>query len=214
MNFIKTYYPHLIIFFLWLILLWANYTPFAFLTGWDSVQTDLSPFLGVKRAFFSVWEQYQSFGLVAGMGHAADLNRSVVIWLLSFLLPDWSLRYVFHMSMVLFAGLGTLQLLQLVGFGKEKKGFALVGALFYMFNFAGIQMLYLPYESFSIFFGAAPWLLWVFLLSITSPKSLWRKPKTLLLFLAVNFVATSSFQAQQVRGQQGLHSKQHTRGLW
>lgn len=198
MKWLHSHKSELTILFLWLVLLVVNFTPFAFLTGWDSLQTELNPALGVKRAFFSVWEQYQSMGLVAGMGHAADLVRSVIIFALSLLLPDWSIRYVFHMSMIPIAGFGMLKLLQLCGFTHAKKGFALVGALFYIFNFAVIQMLYLPYESFSIFFGTLPWMVWVFLKMLDSKTVAWREPKLLLLFILINFSGTSSFQAQQL----------------
>jgi len=198
MHYVKSHKSELTILSLSLLLLIVNFTPFAFLTGWDSLQTELNPALGVKRAFFSVWEEYQSMGLVAGMGHAADLVRSVIIFGLSLLLPDWSIRYVFHMSMIPIAGLGMLKLLQLCGFNHAKKGFALVGALFYIFNFAVIQMLYLPYESFSIFFGTLPWMVWVFLKMVDSKTGVWHEPKLLLLFILINFLSTSSFQAQQL----------------
>jgi hypothetical protein len=56
----------------------TNYVPNTFLTGWDNLQTDLAPWLGVKRAFWAVWEEYQSFGLTSGYGSCCRFTSSIV----------------------------------------------------------------------------------------------------------------------------------------
>lgn len=166
------------------LLFYINYKPGTYLTGWDNLQTELYPWISIKRAFFAVWQEYQSFGLVSGLAHAADLVRSVFIWFLSLFLSQNIIRYFFHSLMVLIGGLGVFSLLNFTAFNK-KRIFSFIGSVFYMLNLGTVQIFYVPYEAFSIFFAALPWQIWIFL------KLLENKNKTnLLLFLAVNFLAT------------------------
>ncbi|MDO9027555.1 MAG: hypothetical protein Q7U68_01665, partial [Candidatus Roizmanbacteria bacterium] len=100
------------IFFIVLVIFLTNYKAGTYLSGWDNLQTELNPGLAVKRAFFSVWEEYQSFGLTAGMAHAADLPRAVFLWIMSFVLPQNMVRYFYHMLMLLLGGLGTFKVIK------------------------------------------------------------------------------------------------------
>lgn len=190
-SFAKTHFYRLLILAVVVILFIFNYTHGTFLAGWDNMQTDLYPWLGVKRAFLSAWEEYQSFGLVAGMAHAADLPRAVFIWLLSFVLPQNMLRYFYHFFMLLIGGLGTYELL---AFSGAKKKFAFSGALFYLLNLGTIQMFYLPYEAFTTFFGMLPFEIWIFLKLVTAKSHLTRKE--LLVFSLINFLATPQAYVQ------------------
>ena len=79
-NFLKKYRYQILLTLIVGLLFWVNYKPGTYLLGWDSLQRDLKPGLAVKRAFFSVWEEYQSFGLPAGMAHASDLIRAVFLF--------------------------------------------------------------------------------------------------------------------------------------
>ncbi|MEO6508450.1 MAG: hypothetical protein ABIO02_00700, partial [Patescibacteria group bacterium] len=192
-HLLKTHLFELLLVFFAAVLFITNYAHGTYLMGWDNLQTELSPWLGVKRAFFSVWEEYQSFGLVAGNAHAADLVRALFIWILSFLLPQSVIRYVFHTLMVLVGGLGMLKLLEFLGFKKQSKPLAFLGSLFYIFNFGTIQIFFLPYEAFSIFFAALPWEIWIFLKLVNHLKkmNLSQIPrKELLIFLLINVLAT------------------------
>jgi hypothetical protein len=173
----------------------TNYVPNTFLTGWDNLQTDLAPWLGVKRAFWAVWEEYQSFGLTSGMAHAADLPRALCIWLLSFVLPQHLLRYVFQFIMIGLGGLGMLRLLTFTGFNKDKKIVALAGSLFYLFTFSTVQMLFLPYDPFTVFFGFLPWEIWIFLLLLTHRP---RELRQWVLFIVINILAVSQTVPQQI----------------
>src|SRR3989338_2732928 len=137
----------------------VNYTNGAFLTGWDNLQTDLSPWLGVKRAWYSVWEEYQSFGLMAGMAHGADLVRALFISILSLFVRQSDVRFVSHFTMVLTGALGMYQLLKL----HVSRFFAFCGALFYILNIGSLQLLFLPFEAFTFFLAFLPWKLWIFL---------------------------------------------------
>lgn len=219
---IKRYWQELFLLFVVGVIFILNITPNAYLTGWDSLQTELNPILGIKRAFFSVWQEYQSFGLTAGMAHGADLIRAVFILPLTLLLPDWIVRYTFHVVMILIGGVGMLKLLRFILKNnnvttknvilneiKDLKDsshkaqndnslspFPLLGSLFYMLNFAVIQLLFLPFEAFTVFYASLPWLIWIYIKLITKPYTL--KPKQLLLFIILNLLATPAFVAQQL----------------
>lgn len=161
----------------------TNYKTGTYLSGWDNLQTELNPGLAVKRAFFSVWEEYQSFGLTAGMAHAADLPRAVFLWIMSFVLPQNIIRYFYHSLMFLLGGLGMLRLLGSLGF-VGILGF--LGAAFYMLNLGTVQIFYLPFESFSTFFALLPWGVWAF-----TRKNWW-------LFFLINLLGTPAFYTQQL----------------
>lgn len=166
--------------------------------GWDNLQTELYPWLAVKRAWFSTWQEYQSFGHMAGLAHGADIVRAIGMFFVSFLLPQYTQRYVFHMGMLLF---GVWGMYKLLCFLLQKSGLsrssivspALLGALFYLLNVATMQMFALPFEAFSIFFAALPWQVWIFFHAIVpsdnhEEKKTW-KGKILLLFL-INILST------------------------
>ncbi len=174
-NLLKKYKYQLLLLLIVSFIGLVNYRLGTYLTGWDNLQTELSPALGVKRAFLAVWQEYQSFGLVGGMAHASDLLRAIVVLLMSYVLPQSLVRYVFHVGMWLIGGLGAYKLL---------KNFP--GALFYMLNFATIQLFFLPFEPFSIFFASLPWLIWAFI-----------RPKiSIPVLIAINILATPSFYVQ------------------
>lgn len=201
-NYLLSHFPVVAIIVIWGVLLFTNHTPGTYLAGWDSLQTELDPGLAVKRAFYSSWQEYQSLGLPAGMGHAADLLRSVALYLASFIVPQNLIRYGFQMVMVLVGALGVLKLLDLSGLKKSKESFAFLGALSYMLNFNIIQMMFLPYESFTIFLGMLPWEIWVFLRLLNKDLPAGRqgilKRKDWLIFFLVFVLATPQSQALQL----------------
>ncbi len=171
----------------------ANVKPNTFLTGWDSLQTDLYPWLGVKRAFFAVWQEYQSFGLVGGMGHASDLVRAFFIFIVSFVLPQNLIRYFFHFLMLLLGGLGILRLLRLTRRDTHTNIVDFIGASFYMLNLGTVQMFSVPFEPFSVFFGFLPWEIWIFIKTLQKNKS---GKKDLMLFIIINLLATPQAYVQ------------------
>ncbi len=183
----------LIIFVISVLIFFINYRPGTFLIGWDNLQTELSPWLGVKRAALSVWEEYQSFGLVAGMAHASDLPRAIFVWLVSFILPQNMTRYFFHTLMFMVGGLGMLKLLKSMRGGRDDR-LNFVGALFYMLNLGTIQIFYVPFEPFSTFFAFLPWEIWIFLKLITNNDQF--TIKDLLLFFSINLLATGQAYIQ------------------
>ena len=195
------------------ILFWANYRSGTYLTGWDNLQTELNPGLAVKRAFFSVWEEYQSFGLTAGMAHAADLPRAVFLWIMSFVIPQNMIRYFYHFLMLLLGGLGMMKVI--IGLDPRLRGddtnnngtIAFFGALFYMLNLGTVQIFYLPYEAFSTFFALLPWGMWSFIRIIKGNNRLDPRlhgddnkehRKNILLFFLINLLGTPAFYTQQL----------------
>jgi len=175
------------------VLFWVNYQPGTYLTGWDNLQTELNPGLAVKRAFFSAWQEYQSFGLTAGMAHAADLPRAIFLWITSFVIPQNMIRYFYHFLMLLLGGLGSYTL-----FGGGIIAF--FGSIFYMLNLGTVQIFYLPYESFSTFFALLPWGIWSFIkfTKDTHILDLHLRKKNILLFIVINLLGTAAFYVQQL----------------
>lgn len=192
---IISHWPTLTIILVWVIIAVANYRAGTYLTGWDSLQTELNSGLAIKRAWWSVWQEYQSLGLLAGMAHSADLVRAVFMWGIGFLLPQSIERYAFHIATILIGSLGMLKLLSFNGFSKTKKGFGFIGALAYLLNFNVIQIMALPFEPFSVFIAALPWLIWVYIKTITQPKI---SIKDWLFFTALFIVATPLAVLQQL----------------
>lgn len=181
------------------ILFLVNYRSGTLLTGWDNLQTELNPGLAVKRAFFSVWEEYQSFGLTAGMAHAADLPRAVFLWIMSFAIPQNMIRYFYHFLMLLLGGLGAFKLFKKTSEVKHEQNreqtsevYAFFGALFYMLNLGTVQIFYLPYEAFSTFFALLPWGIWSFSKIINNESNNWK------LFFLINLLGAPAFYTQQL----------------
>jgi hypothetical protein len=222
---ITKYKFQLLLFLIVFILFLVNYKSGTYLSGWDSLQTELNPGLAVKRAFFSVWEEYQSFGLTAGMAHAADLPRAVFLWIISFILPQNMIRYFYHFLMLFLGGLGALEVIKSLDSrlrGNDKKnnetplrpsGFEgqamkqsnheiipFLGALFYMLNLGTVQIFYMPYESFSTFFAFLPWGIWAFLKIINGNYRLDSRLRgnDILLFFLINLLGTPAFYTQQL----------------
>ncbi len=65
---------------------------------------------------------------------------------------------------------------------------ALLGAIFYLFNLATIQMFYTPLEAFSVHFAALPWLAWSLLVFLKEGSR-----KRLLIFLLISLLSTPQF---------------------
>src|SRR3989344_8066150 len=193
-NFLSKYKYQILLTITVGILFWINYKPGTYLSGWDNLQTELNPGLAVKRAFFSVWEEYQSFGLTAGMAHAADLPRTVFLWMMSFTIPQNMIRYFYHFLMLLLGGMGAMSLMGLIGLSQP---IVFLGALFYMLNLGTVQIFYLPFESFSTFFALLPWGVWGFIKIISNIKYQISK-KDILVFFIINLLGTPSFYTQQL----------------
>lgn len=192
-RFLTTPYP-LLLFLLTIVIFITNYQIGTYLTGWDNLQTELNPLLALKRAVFSVWQEYQSFGLVASMAHAADIPHAFFIFVLSFILPQNLIRYFFHILMLFIGGWGMFSLTKKI-FGKQDTViFAFAAGLFYMLNFGTLQIFFLPFEAFSIFFGFLPWELLAFIAILGQKPG---KKDFIFLFL-INLAAMSQSYVQTI----------------
>ncbi|MBP9818040.1 hypothetical protein KBC75_04850 [Candidatus Shapirobacteria bacterium] len=185
-NFIKKYHFEIFIFSVVLILCLCNYTPGTFLTGWDNLHPEFNILANIKRSIFSTWQESQGLGLLAGMAHASDLVRQLIILPFTFILPTSLIRYLWHFSMLF---TGTFGVFYLSLYITKNKYSSLIASLFYLLNFATVQYFHLPFEPYSTFWGFFPWLIYELFIYLDNPKSLKK------LFL-INLLATPSFYVQ------------------
>ncbi len=148
------------------LLFFTNYAPDTWLVGWDNVMPEFNLELNLKRAFFSLWQDYRGLGLVDGMAHTANFMHTLYIAILSVVFPDHLLRYIFIILTHLLGGIGMYVLLQRI---LRHKSSAFLGSLFYMFNLGIIQMYYAPLEVFAIHFTALPWITFTLLNALEKP---------------------------------------------
>jgi len=159
MTFIKQIWPILIITLLVLILAFLNYKSGTILIGGDNLHPEFNFPLNIHRSLFAVWQEFQGLGVLGGMGHASDLIRQLLLLLLSVVIPLNMLRFIWTMSMLLVGGIGAYGLIDYLLSKKTSKLIPLIGSLFYLFNLATMQAFYIPFESFTAFFGFLPWIL-------------------------------------------------------
>lgn len=193
----KKYFYPVCLFILTVLIFLTNVRSGTYLSGWDNLQTELHPTLAIKRALFAVWEEYQSFGLVSGMAHAADLPRAVFLFFISFILPQNLIRYFFHTLMLLLGGLGMFYLLKTIVFQKTRAIFAFVGAVFYLLNLGTVQIFSLPFEPFSVFFGFLPWEV-LFFIKTVGPEEKQSRKQSLLALAVVNLLGAAQSYVQTI----------------
>lgn len=189
MKVFNGFWPLLAIFSLWLVVVVANFYLGTWLSGWDNLHAEFDVGLNLQRSVFSVWQEYQGLGLLAGMAHAADLPRVLFVGLLSFILPAESVRYGFHFLMLLIGPLGMFFLLNKFVLKNEKA--SLIGAIFYLLDLATLQVFYLPFEPFSVHFAFLPWLFLVDLNFLTQANR-----RNLIWLVVVNFLAVPQAYVQ------------------
>ena len=163
-----------------LILAFLNYQPDTWLTGWDNLHPEFFFKLNIKRSLFAVWQEYQGLGLLGGMAHAADLPRQLILYSLNLIgIPTQNLRYLWTFAMLILGPLGVYffikdHLLKQRGiklpFDRNTKTFAaLLGGLFYLLNLSTVQNFFVPFETFTSFYGFFPWLLLVTITYLKQP---------------------------------------------
>lgn len=176
----------IILILLELLNLLRNIKPGAYLIGWDNLLPEFNLSLNWQRSLFSLWQEYRGLGLLDGMAHSANLIHTLYITLLSLVLPQNLLRFVFIHSTHLLGGIGLYYLL--IYLTKNKKS-SIFGAIFYMFNLGIIQMYFAPLEVFALHFAALPWLTLTILQAFKNPNK-----KTLgLLFLTCLLTSPQGF---------------------
>lgn len=185
-KFIKKYWPELSLFVITTILCWRNFTPGTILSGWDNLHPEFNIIANIKRSIFSTWQEYQGLGLLAGMAHASDLVRQLIILPLTLFLPQNLIRYLWHFSMLF---LGSFGLYNFVKYITKNRTSAWISSLFYLLNFGTVQYFYLAFDPYSTFWGFFPWLILFLFQYLDNPKNI----KKLLL---INLLATPSFYVQ------------------
>ncbi len=184
---LKPYLPILALVVIEFILFYLNYVPKTYFLGWDNLFPELNFGENLKRSFFAVWEQYRGLGFLDGMSFAANLPHYIFLYITSLFLPQDLLRYFFNFFMHFLGGAGIYYLLRkLFDTNPNKTILSFLGALFYLFNSATIQMFYAPYELFSIHFAFLPWLI-LFAIKYLENGS----KKTLVVFSTLSFLSAS-----------------------
>lgn len=168
-------FPLAVIVLLEALLFFTNVQKGTYFLGWDNLFPEMNFEENIHRSIFSVWQQYRGLGVVDAMSYAANLPHYLFLWMLSWVMPIQLLRYFFFFLMHLIGGIGAYALIrETLKHWKIKtrpgtsllRGVALVGALFYQYNIATVQMFYAPYELFAVHFAFVPVLLlcaWRFL---------------------------------------------------
>jgi hypothetical protein len=188
-QFVTAYWPLLGLILVELFLISANYVHGTFLIGWDNIMPEFNFLENFRRSVWGVWQEYRGLGLYDGMSHIANLPHTILLWTLSLLLPQNTLRYAFTFLMHFLGGVGAyLVVKKLLSKEVHAKPIAFVGSLFYLLNPATIQMFYTPLEAFSVHFAALPWLA-LTLIRIIETNS----RKALLWFAFISFLTTPQF---------------------
>jgi len=177
---LKKFFPVFVILLFDVLLFIVNYRLGAYLVGWDALFPELNFSQNIQRSLFSIWQEYRGMGVIDGLSFAANLPHYLFIYLLSLFLSQNLLRYFFVFLMHYVGGVGIYFLLRYLLTQTQKNNieiFALLGALFYQYNFGVLQMFYTPFEPFLVHFTFLPWLIW----SLTNYLESSRK-KFLILF--------------------------------
>ncbi|OGK64581.1 hypothetical protein A2313_04085 [Candidatus Roizmanbacteria bacterium RIFOXYB2_FULL_41_10] len=191
---LKKQLPLLLLLFLVVMIAIANYVPGTWLTGWDNLHPEFDFALNAKRAFNSVWQEYQGLGLLSGMAHAADFFRVLFLWLMSPIIPDQFSRYFYHFLMLLLGSLGVFFFTKnwlLHKNNKHRSLLALLSASFYLLNFGTVQYFFTPFEPFSTFWGFFPWEVYVLFQYLFHPSR-----RHLLILAVVNLLTSAQAYVQ------------------
>ncbi len=172
------YWPVLGLLALNVVLFALNFKPGTFLIGWDNLMPELSIWTNIQRSLFAVWQEYQSLGLLGGMGHASDLVRQIYVLVLMFVFPMNLARYISTFTMLFLGGVGAYFLIKHLfkngqpRFAQGARGqwISFIGALFYTLNIGTLQTFYAPFEAFTAHFAALPWFLLSSILYLEKPS--------------------------------------------
>lgn len=163
-----------------------NYTPNTYLTGWDNLHPEFNFRLNIERSLNAVWQEYQGVGVLGGMAHSADLPRQVILTGLSFFIPIHFIRYFWTFLMLFIGPLGVYFLIKRI---TKVNLAAICASIFYLFNLATVQYFFVPFETFTSFFGFLPWLIYFAYSYLTGKKSL-------LSYALISILAIPAFYVQ------------------
>ncbi len=167
---------------------YKNFSSETFITGWDNLHPEFNIEANLARSFSAVWQEYQGLGFLGGMGHAADLVRQLIIFVLLKFVPINLIRSGL-IAFTLFIGpLGVYFLLRTLLSGKNRLTQeipAFLGGVFYLLNLGTVLNFWVPFEPYYWFYGFLPWLIF-FLAKYLQNRS----KRNLLIFFVISLLAT------------------------
>ncbi len=178
------------------LIMWLNFEPGAWLTGWDTLHPEFNYSLNLSRVINGAWREDQGLGTLAKHAHLAELPRIIILWLLDLLLPTQNVRYALIALCFVLGPLGIYFLLKKTILPETKNSHYLasfLGALFYLFNLGTVQHFVVVFEMFAVQYAALGWLFW-------QATRYWQKPnkKTALILLGLFFVSAPMAYASQL----------------
>jgi len=164
-----------------------NHKTGTILTGWDNLHPEFDLGLNIKRSIFAVWQEYQSLGLLGGMGHASDLVRQILLFPITLVAPMESVRYIATIITLIIGSLGTYTLIRsyIAKNIAHKEFISFLGGAFYLLNIATIQTYFVAFEAFTSHYAALPWVLYGVLLFVHE-----KSKRSLVIFSLILLLAT------------------------
>ncbi|HSV95156.1 MAG TPA: hypothetical protein VLH94_04280 [Spirochaetia bacterium] len=181
------------------LLIFLNYEPGTYLIGWDNLNPEFDIAENIRRSLFSVWQEYRGPGLLGGMAHAADLPRVLFVWLLlAFKIDPSFVRYITSFLPLVLGPLGIYFLFYNHLFkgkldSRTIQFASFLGALYYLLNLNTLQTFFVPFETFTWFYGALPWLLFFIITYLTHPSK-----KNLLVLFLISFLSAPAFYVETI----------------
>src|SRR5258708_11115321 len=178
------------------IVIACNFPHNKYFIGWDALNPEFNFSVNILRGIFGFWQENYGVGLLSGHGFAATLPHSLILFVLSLIIPTIALRAVFTFLCLY---LGTLGMYVFLRFLLHKQSsiylhdihasvfdfIAMIGALFYMLNLGTVQIFYIQLEAFIACFAALPWLFWILTRTLEFPSH-----RNIRLFLLINLLAS------------------------
>ncbi|HYD35309.1 MAG TPA: hypothetical protein VD999_04540 [Vitreimonas sp.] len=174
----------------------ANLKPSFYLMGWDNFSVSLDLRLNLPRTFFATWREYRGFG-VASDSEVVDVFRQMILLALDLLLPINLVEQIYYLMMFSLGGIGAFLLVKHVISSSYDTGrphiiqtSSLIGALFYISSVNTLDVFYLPIVMYIVRFALFPWIVFVFLSLLSSPKL---NKGLLLLFAIITLFGTPAY---------------------
>lgn len=196
---LKRTWPIFVLSLLTGLLIYLNYEPGTYLTGWDNLHPEYNIENNLFRSFFSVWQEYRSLGLLAGMAPSADFPRLILIAvLLHNNLPLDLCRYLATFLPLLLGPLGVYFLFYHHIFrdhldSKTTQFASFFGALFYLLNLNTLQTFFVPFETFTWFYGSLPWIFYFLLAYFQIPST-----PSLITLAIISLISAPSFYVETI----------------
>ncbi len=166
----------------------TNFPFNSWMTGWDNLHPEFNFSMNIDRALHAVWQKNQGVGTYGGHGYAATLPHTIILFLLSLVLPLMYLRSFFTFFCLFSGGFGMFFLLRKI-LGKKNETIknlsGISGALYYVLNFGTVQNFYIQLESFIVHFAVLPWLFLIILFFLEKPSK-----KTYTAFTLLSIFST------------------------